>query len=184
MSVLEEHYSSADTDDPLSRIQYVDMKTYLPDDILVKVDRASMAVGLEVRAPLLDHKFMEMVASIPSSLKLAGAESKYIFKKALQSLLPLETLYRRKHGFGVPIREWFRRELFDFAYEALFGTDDEMLDRKYLQKMWHQHQSRQADRSWCLWTVLMYLQWRKTFCPASGQHDDHALASPVAEATL
>src|SRR5437870_5936841 len=83
MSVLEEHYSSADTDDPLSRIQYVDMKTYLPDDILVKVDRASMAVGLEVRAPLLDHKFMEMVASIPSSLKLAGAESKYIFKKAL-----------------------------------------------------------------------------------------------------
>src|SRR6266566_1204208 len=72
ISVMAEHYAQADTHDPLSRIQYVDMKTYLPDDILVKVDRASMAVGLEVRAPLLDHKFMEMVASIPSSLKLVG----------------------------------------------------------------------------------------------------------------
>src|SRR5207245_843003 len=71
-SVLEEHYNAADTDDALSRIQYVDIKTYLPDDILVKVDRASMAVSLEVRAPLLDHKFMEMVASIPSSLKLGA----------------------------------------------------------------------------------------------------------------
>src|SRR5262249_30861316 len=82
IEVLRYHYNQADTADPLSRIQYVDIKTYLPDDILTKVDRASMAVSLEVRAPLLDHCLMEMLARIPSSLKLRGREGKYIFKKA------------------------------------------------------------------------------------------------------
>ncbi len=163
ISVLEEHYTSADTDDPLSRIQYVDIKTYLPDDILVKVDRASMAVALEVRAPLLDHKFMEMVSSIPSSLKLAGTGGKYILKKALEPILSHETLHRRKHGFGVPIRDWFRMELRDFAYDILFGSDDEVLNRTYLQKIWQQHQRRQVDHSGSLWAVLMYLQWKKMF---------------------
>ncbi len=163
ISVLEEHYRAADTNDPLSRIQYLDIKTYLPDDILVKVDRASMAVSLEVRAPLLDHKFMELVASIPSSLKLIGPRGKYIFKKALEPILPQETLHRRKQGFGVPIRDWFRKELRGFAYDALFSRDDEVLRRTYLVKLWQQHQSGRVDRSSCLWTVLMYLQWRKLF---------------------
>jgi asparagine synthase (glutamine-hydrolysing) len=171
MSVLGEHYTAADTDDPLSRIQYVDIKTYLPDDILVKVDRASMAVALEVRAPLLDHKFMEMVASIPSSLKLAGTSGKYIFKKALEPILPHETLSRRKHGFGVPINTWFRRELRDFAHDALFASDDEVLNRAYLLKVWQQHQARQVDRSGPLWAVLMYLQWKKAFC--HGESEAH-----------
>ena len=163
ISVMADHYADAETDDLLSRIQYVDMKTYLPDDILVKVDRASMAVGLEVRAPLLDHKFVELVATIPSSLKLVGREGKYIFKKALASILPPQTLYRRKHGFGVPLAEWFRGELRDFTAEMLFENDDELLNRTYLKKLWHEHQSNQADRSGSLWSVLMYLQWRRSF---------------------
>lgn len=163
LSVLEEHYTAADTDDPLSRIQYVDIKTYLPDDILVKVDRASMAVGLEVRAPLLDHKLMEMAAAIPSRLKLAGLRPKYIFKKALEPILPHETLYRPKQGFDIPLKHWFRRELHDFAYDALFGSYDEMLNRPYLLKLWQQHQSKRIDRSPSLWAVLMYLQWRRSF---------------------
>jgi asparagine synthase (glutamine-hydrolysing) len=167
MSVLAEHYTAAETDDCLSRIQYVDIKTYLPDDILVKVDRASMAVSLEVRAPLLDHKFVEMAASIPSSLKLAGSGGKYIFKKALEPILPKETLVRRKHGFGIPLRDWFRGELRSFAYDALFGRTDEVLNRAYLEKMWQQHQSGELDRSGCLWSVLMYLQWRQVFKTSS-----------------
>jgi asparagine synthase (glutamine-hydrolysing) len=132
-------------------------------------------VGLEVRAPLLDHKFMEMVASIPSSLKLVGTEGKYIFKKALRPFLPDETLRRRKHGFGVPIKEWFRGELRDFASELLLGSDDEVLNRDYLLKIWQQHQSRQADRSACLWAALMYLQWRKSFYRFSEPYDRNGL---------
>jgi asparagine synthase (glutamine-hydrolysing) len=120
-----------------------------------------MAVALEVRAPLLDHKFMEMVASIPSSLKLVGSGGKYIFKKALERILPREVLHRRKHGFAVPIRDWFRRELRDFAYDALFSSDDEVLNRSYLLKIWQQHQRRQLDCSATLWAVLMYLEWKK-----------------------
>lgn len=163
ISVMAEHYADAGTDDPLSRIQYVDMKTYLPDDILVKVDRASMAVGLEVRAPLLDHKFVEMVATIPSSLKMVRGEGKYIFKRALEAVLPQRTLYRRKHGFGVPIAQWLREDLHEFAFETLFGTDDGLLNRSYVLKLWRQHQSGQADRAGCLWAVLMYLQWQRIF---------------------
>ena len=107
--------------DPLSRIQYVDIKTYLVDDILVKVDRASMANSLEVRCPLLDHKLMELIAQIPSSLKLRNGQGKYIFKKSLQKILPSEVLTRRKKGFAMPVAEWFRGELKEFAHEALFG---------------------------------------------------------------
>jgi asparagine synthase (glutamine-hydrolysing) len=162
-SVLEEYYLACDSEDPLSRIQYVDINTYLPDDILVKVDRASMAVGLEVRAPLLDHKLTEMAASIPSPLKLAGMRGKYIFKKALEPILPRETLYRPKQGFGIPFKQWFRRELREFAYDALFSTQDRVLNRSYIAKLWQQHQSLQADRSHLLWAVLMYLQWQNTF---------------------
>ncbi|HEY3167370.1 MAG TPA: asparagine synthase (glutamine-hydrolyzing), partial [Candidatus Binatia bacterium] len=93
LDVLREYYDKADTDDLLSRVQYVDIKTYLTDDILAKVDRASMAVSLEVRAPILDHKFMELAARIPSSLKLRGMQGKYIFKKALEHCVPQPILY-------------------------------------------------------------------------------------------
>jgi len=169
LEVLRHYYERAGTDDPLSRIQYVDIKTYLTDDILTKVDRASMAVSLEVRAPILDHRLMETVATIPSSLKLKGRETKYIFKKALAPLLPLETVYRRKQGFAVPLARWFRRELRDFAHAAIFGPDDGILDRRALRRVWDQHQKGYYDRSAHLWTVLMYRKWRERFLAAAGE---------------
>src|SRR5207249_7758241 len=88
--VFRHYYNNADSDNPLSRIQYVDVKTYLTDDILTKVDRASMANSLEVRCPLLDHRLMELVASMPPALKLKGTVGKYILKKAMQKYLPAE----------------------------------------------------------------------------------------------
>ena len=118
IDVLRYHYDRADTTDPLSRIQYVDIKTYLVDDILVKVDRASMANSLEVRCPLLDHRLMELIAQIPSGLKLHTDIGKYIFKKALEPVLPQSILQRRKLGFAVPLAEWFRGDLKDFTYEC------------------------------------------------------------------
>jgi asparagine synthase (glutamine-hydrolysing) len=157
--VLREHYNRAGTDDPLSRIQYVDMKTYLVDDILVKVDRASMANSLEVRCPLLDHKLMELVARMPSGLKLHNGRGKYIFKKALERVLPPAILNRPKKGFAVPVAEWFRGELKDFARERLFTRDD-LLDSGFLTNCWRQHQTRQRDWSALLWAVLMFRTWQ------------------------
>jgi asparagine synthase (glutamine-hydrolysing) len=164
LDVLRKHYDEADTTDPLSRIQYVDIKTYLPDDILTKVDRASMAVSLELRAPILDHRFMELVASIPSSLKLRGRTGKYIFKKAMEPLLPHDILYRPKQGFAIPIDRWFRRELKDMAYALVVeGNKDGILDRNYLSMIWKQHQAGTFDRSAYLWTVLMFRKWQQVF---------------------
>jgi len=163
IEVLRRYYDRAGTDDLLSRIQYVDIKTYLTDDILAKVDRASMAVSLEVRAPLLDHRLMEMVARIPSSLKLRGRQGKYVFKKALEPVLPREILYRSKQGFAVPLDHWFRNELKAMAYDAIFGVQDGILDHAYLRKTWDQHQRGAFDRSAYLWAVLMFRKWQSGF---------------------
>jgi len=161
VEVLKYHYDRATSSDPLSRIQYVDMKTYLVDDILVKVDRASMANSLEVRCPLLDHKLMELIAQMPSDLKLHNGQGKYIFKKALQGILPPSVMNRPKKGFAVPVAEWFRRELKEFAYQALFQRQDGLLDRAFLTSCWNQHQRGQRDWSALLWCVLMFRTWQE-----------------------
>lgn len=163
LDVLREHYHRAETDDLLSRIQYVDIKTYLTDDILTKVDRASMAVSLEVRAPLLDHHLMEKVASIPSSLKLRGRTGKYIFKKAMEPLLPADILYRSKQGFAVPLDEWFRGELKELAHNTIFSSPDGIMEPRFLKRIWDQHQKGYYNRAGHLWALLMYHKWQETF---------------------
>ena len=164
LDVLRYYYNKADTDDPLSRIQYVDIKTYLTDDILVKVDRASMANSLEVRAPILDHKLMELAASIPPSLKLRGMSGKYIFKKALKRVLPETVLQRRKMGFAVPLAKWFRGDLKEFAHDVIFSRNqDAFLNEATAKRVWREHQSGLRDRSTELWTLLMFRSWHRRF---------------------
>jgi asparagine synthase (glutamine-hydrolysing) len=163
IEVFRHYYDRADTSAPLSKIQYVDIKTYLPDDILAKVDRASMAVSLEVRAPLLDHHVMELAARMPSSMKLRGREGKYIFKRTMAPILPHGILNRRKQGFAIPLARWFRQELKGMAEASLFGTPDGILDPGFLKKIWNQHQRGQYDRSPHLWSVLMFRKWKEMF---------------------
>lgn len=163
IEVLRRYYDRADTDDLLSKIQYVDIKTYLTDDILTKVDRASMAVSLEVRAPMLDHHFLELAARIPSSLKLNAGNGKYILKKALEPVLPGNILYRSKQGFAIPLDVWFRRELKDMAHEIILETEDGLLNNRFLRKIWDQHQRGTYDRSALLWSTLMFRKWHQTF---------------------
>jgi asparagine synthase (glutamine-hydrolysing) len=164
LEVLGYYYQRADAEDPLSRIQYVDIKTYLTDDILVKVDRASMAHSLEVRAPILDHKLMELAASIPSSMKLRRKNGKYIFKKALKQVLPESVLQRRKMGFAVPLAQWFRGYLKEMAYETIFNSkQDSLLDRSAVEKVWGEHQRGFRDRSTELWAILMFRLWLAKF---------------------
>jgi asparagine synthase (glutamine-hydrolysing) len=163
LDVLRYHYDRADTTDPLSRIQYVDMKTYLVDDILVKVDRASMANSLEVRCPLLDHKLMELVSQIPSNLKLHKGQGKYIFRRALESVLPPAVLNRAKKGFAMPVAEWFRGELKSVAQDAIFDRRDEILNNSFLTRCWSQHQRGHRDWSALLWSVLMFRKWQEVY---------------------
>jgi asparagine synthase (glutamine-hydrolysing) len=163
LEVLRQHYDRADTDDLLSKIQYVDIKTYLTDDILAKVDRASMAVSLEVRAPMLDHNFLELAASMPSSKKLRNGNGKFILKKAFESKLPSNILYRAKQGFAIPLGAWFKKELKEMAHHAILETRDGILDQRFLGKIWDQHQKGYYDRSALLWATLMFRKWRQTF---------------------
>ncbi|MBP6820447.1 MAG: amidotransferase 1, exosortase A system-associated [Acidobacteria bacterium] len=163
--VFAEHYRRPVTEDSLSRAQYADIKLYLADDILTKVDRASMAVSLEVRSPLLDHRLMELVARVPSSLKLRGIEGKYIFKRAISGLLPPEILARHKQGFVVPLAEWLRADLRELAESLLFDstTNDGWLESGKVKQLWQQHQSALRDYSRPLWAVLMFRIWQRTF---------------------
>jgi asparagine synthase (glutamine-hydrolysing) len=171
LDLFRYYYQKADTRDLLSRVQYVDIKTYLTDDILAKVDRASMAVSLETRAPLLDHKLMELVATIPSSLKLRGMNGKYILKKALEKILPADVLYRRKMGFGVPLARWFRGDLKDLAHSVIFDASrDGLLNPSTVQQVWREHQSGARDRATELWIVLMFRLWQRQFMRGECEH--------------
>ncbi|MEM7281156.1 MAG: XrtA/PEP-CTERM system amidotransferase [Pseudomonadota bacterium] len=159
ISVFQRHAGNSAIEDPLSLVQYVDFKTYLPGDILTKVDRASMAHSLEVRVPILDHEFVEFVAGIPSDVKLNGREGKFIFKKALEPHLPHDILYRDKMGFGVPISSWFRNELRDKVKQSLLAgplADCDVFDMNYVETLVKQHQTGVREHSAVLWALLMF----------------------------
>jgi asparagine synthase (glutamine-hydrolysing) len=159
IDVMRGHAAKAPTDDPLSMIQYLDMKTYLPGDILTKVDRASMAHALEVRVPLLDHQLVEWISGLPPEMKLKGSEGKYIFKKSMEKYLPHDILYRKKQGFAVPLASWFRGPLRERVQQALLGpalADTGMFNQDYLRELVEQHLSGRRDYSAPIWTLLMF----------------------------
>jgi asparagine synthase (glutamine-hydrolysing) len=162
--VVGDHFFRNRNSDPVSRAQYVDIHSYLPEDILVKVDRMSMAHSLEVRAPILDHKVMEYAARLPSSQKLRGEESKYIFKKMNEERLPTEILYRKKQGFSVPLDDWLRGELRELAHDSLFGgVLDGLFNPAYVRGLWDAHQSDREHNGTPLWGLLMFSRWRTRF---------------------
>ncbi|MFA5148875.1 MAG: asparagine synthase (glutamine-hydrolyzing) [Candidatus Omnitrophota bacterium] len=150
----------------LDRLLKADVNTYLPNDLLVKVDIASMANSLEARSPFLDHKVMEFAASLPASYKIRGAEKKYILKKAFSGLLPGEILNRRKMGFGVPVGKWFRGELKDYMRETLLSQS--CLSRGYfrpgsLKSLVEEHASGKRDFTSQLWALLNLELWHRKF---------------------
>jgi asparagine synthase (glutamine-hydrolysing) len=155
-------YNEVDAEDHLSRILYTDIKSYLVGDILVKVDRMSMANSLEVRAPILDHRVVEYAASIPSSLKLHQKEKKYILKNAFGGLLSDDILYRKKMGFSVPLARWLRNELRDIAEEKLLGSESGLSNYfkpDEIKNIWLEHQAEIRDHSAALWSLLMFEFW-------------------------
>jgi asparagine synthase (glutamine-hydrolysing) len=159
LEALTEHARAADTDDPLALVQYIDLKTYLSGGILTKVDRASMAASLEVRAPLLDHAFAGWTAQLPTALKRVGGDGKRVLKAAFASRLPAEILHRPKQGFVLPIADWFRGPLADHVRLIATGTrlaETGLFNRATLNNLVEQHQSGRWDHSRALWSLTMF----------------------------
>ncbi|WP_417521367.1 asparagine synthase (glutamine-hydrolyzing) [Marinobacter sp.] len=160
--ITRAHYKNADTDDHLSSILYADIKTYLPGDILVKVDRMSMANSLETRAPLLDYRVVEYAARIPSALKLNGKEKKYILKKAFGRMLPEDILYRKKMGFSVPLTHWLRHELRPTVEQLLLSPDSgvaNFFDPAGILKLWQRHLAGDDQFTQELWSLVAFELW-------------------------
>ena len=140
-------------------MQYVDFKTYLPGDILTKVDRASMAHSLEVRVPILDHEFVEWVSGIPPEMKLRGSDGKHVFKRALRPYVSDDILWRPKMGFAVPLATWFRGPLRERVRASILGPtllDTGLFDPRTLRRILDQHQSGLRDYSMAIWTLVMF----------------------------
>jgi asparagine synthase (glutamine-hydrolysing) len=140
--------------------------TYLPNDLLVKVDIASMAVSLEARSPFLDHHVIEFAASLPEKFKLRGLTTKYLLKRVLKKLVPVENLNRAKMGFGVPIGYWFRDRMKNFLGETILS--DKALKRglfkpEAVKRMFDLHTGGERDYAHQLWTLLMLELWFNRF---------------------
>jgi asparagine synthase (glutamine-hydrolysing) len=159
-------YNLSGVDDFIDATLYVDTKTYLPNDLLVKADVASMANALEVRSPFLDHRLVEFAAQIPPQFKLKGIVGKYILKKSLTKLLPKQILYRPKSGFGVPVGEWFRKELREYTYNILL--DEISIKRGYFRKesvegLLKEHCNGKFDHGQRIWSLLILELWHRIF---------------------
>jgi asparagine synthase (glutamine-hydrolysing) len=163
---------SSGTDDPLALVQYLDLKTYLVGDINTKVDRASMAHGLEVREPLMDHELVEWLATLPLGLKIRGNEGKVLLKKAMEPRLPNDVLYRPKMGFSVPLARWFRGPLQQRVQDAVLGerlASTDCFDRRYLEHLVSSHRSGASDYSAPLWTLLMFEAFLRNVVDGQGR---------------
>jgi len=179
---FRQHFDAAPTNDPLSRIQYLDLKTYLVGDILTKVDRASMAHALEVRVPILDHQVVEWLATVPSRLKLNGREGKYIFKKALEPLVPHDVLYRPKMGFTVPIEKWFRNELRSEVEATLLGdrlAASGFFARPFVARVVREHTRGIRNFTPLIWSLIMFDAFLRRVIEGE---DAAGLAAPAASA--
>jgi len=163
----------------LSNLQYLDTKLYLPNDILTKVDRMSMAHSLEVRTPLLDHKMVEFAATIPPDLKLRGT-TKYILKKALEGVLPNEILYRPKRGFAVPLNRWFRGQLKGYVRDLLLDSTSRergIVNPGYIERLLQIHE-RGRDVDLQLWTLISFEMWCRRFLDRRDSSEGQRSAPP------
>ena len=146
------------------RVATLDMATYLPDDLLAKIDRATMACSLEGRSPLLDYRLLEFALSLPASMKIKGGEKKYFLKKLLDKHLPRELFDRPKVGFSLPIGEWLKRELKTWGegrLDYLSRNLSEVIDMEQIMEKWSAHQSGERVYSNEIWTAMIFSQWHE-----------------------
>jgi len=162
---IEEHfYQKAHEKTPLNWMSYLDLNLRLPELLLMRVDKMSMAVSLEARVPFLDHKFVELAMSIPEAVKTRNGELKYILKKAVNGLIPQDLINRKKQGFGVPIHEWFFDELGELTRKKLlvFSNRTGFFDTAYVETL------LEANKGWKLWYILNFALWHERWIEGRG----------------
>ena len=163
---IRQHLDKCNSKDSLEKLLYLDAKLYLQDDVLVKVDRASMANSIEVRSPFLDKEFVEFVSSLEPSLKLRKFKTKYILKKAALKRLPKEIVNRPKKGFGIPIGKWINGELRSFVTDVLDPSlikRQGIFDGKYVKKILDEHFHKKKDNRKLIWTLLIFQLWHQKY---------------------
>ncbi|MDP1884112.1 MAG: asparagine synthase (glutamine-hydrolyzing) [Candidatus Moranbacteria bacterium] len=165
--IAGDKFAESGAADKMDQLLYADINTSLPDDLLVKVDMASMLVSLEGRSPFLDHEFMEFCAKIPFGLKIKGLNGKkHILKKALEDILPAEIMYRKKMGFSIPLEKWFRTELKDFTYHKLLSENSsigKIFDKNYVKNLLDDHCLEKFDHSHRIWALLALELWLEEY---------------------
>jgi asparagine synthase (glutamine-hydrolysing) len=169
--------------EPLTRLQHIDLSVYLPDDLLVKADRMSMATSLEVRVPFVDHRVVEFAAGLPADLKVRRLTTKYILKRAMAGTLPRRTLAGRKRGFNVPLAAWLTRELRELVHDVLSESRvrrDGFFDPTVVSALVRGHENRQADYSRNIYALLMFSLWREEYGGPSTEGQDGERPAPGA----
>lgn len=165
-SLVETTYNKVSHRDPIAQMSYLDTTTWLPEDLLIKADKMTMAAAIELRVPFLDHKLVEFAASLPSHMKATRTQSKYILKKYAETILPKEIVYRRKRGFPVPLKQWLKNELQDVAKDILLSTSFRqrgIFNSDYVEQLINSHSSGRIDLSKNIWNLLIFEMWMKTF---------------------
>jgi asparagine synthase (glutamine-hydrolysing) len=166
-AIVRAAHDRANAGSPLDGMLSADVATLLPDDFLVKVDRASMACGLEVRPPLLDHELLELAGRIPAEWKVHRGETKWIFKKAAENWLPAETVWRRKQGFELPVDAWLRgplREMFETAVLSRGSPIEPLVERKAIEPLYRSHLAGLGRHGPVLWSLLVLARWASRYC--------------------
>ena len=177
--IYQGYFASHGTEAVLDRLLHVDLMVGLPDDMLFKVDRMSMAHSLEVRVPLLDHKIVEFMAALPHTVKLRGWQKKYLLKRAMAGRLPDRILRGKKKGFNVPIPSWIRGDLREIVHDTLAPQrlhESGLWDAPFVARMIQEHEDRRRDWSRNIWCLLIFQLWYDTYVKGWSQHGHMAAA--------
>jgi len=162
--IFEGFFSKVKGKDPLSQMLYVDTKTWLVDDLLLKADKMTMATSVELRVPFLDYRIVETLSGLPSRYKIKNREGKYLLKKIMETLLPQEIVYRKKMGFPVPTYEWFRKDLLTEIRKIISGLKDaNLFEPDALDRLVNRHKDGIEDNSKMLMTLLVFAEWREQY---------------------
>jgi asparagine synthase (glutamine-hydrolysing) len=164
MNVTAGPYRESESWDPVTRMQLVDLFTWLRGDILVKADKVTMANSLELRVPFLDAEVFKIASKIPSEEKITKETTKYALRQALRRIVPEHVLNRRKLGFPVPIRLWLKDEMYDWARQIILRSQtDEEIDKDAAMRLLEDHRAGTVDHSRRIWALLVYMLWHGIF---------------------